>query len=418
MHPATFGGWGDRDNRLCASTGITVEHQAFQSSPAVNNRGEGCVTREFRGGFAFTGESQILGQISNFNQYADTTGNRDPRPRPGTTNGFRHELENGGHRLVHVIVGGHMATNWSPADPLFYLPHANIDRIWSMWQDYWDHDTVDPAEYTSPWHFDSDRGLDETLPYSQAERITSWDFRMQHQDRDPEYPTVRDVMNNDGDVISVRYQNSYLNSLMPDYEPNPRWFQPARDTVPVKCNRDSWEEELKLRKLEQEQKPQLKEVIERLSASRAENDISRQSRFHNYFRTSLHGDDADEIEDNLELFVRSPIKVKDPVASNGMDIRAGSSDTEGVTIDYCGTPPLFTIQEDRDEWDRLCRELPANTTIAERLALMAESDCNRKGNPRSDDPELIKGMTMTAFMDPDAPLSSFECFHRPDPVLS
>ena len=44
MHEATFGGWGDRDNRLCATTGITVEHEAFESSPAVNNRGEGCVT--------------------------------------------------------------------------------------------------------------------------------------------------------------------------------------------------------------------------------------------------------------------------------------------------------------------------------------------------------------------------------------
>ena len=415
MHQATFGGWGDRDNRLCATTGITVEHEAFESSPAVNNRGEGCVTREFRNGFSFTGESQILAQISNYDQYADTTGNRDPRPRPGTTNGFRHELENGGHRLVHVIVGGHMATNWSPADPLFYLHHANIDRLWSMWQDYWDHDTVDVADYTSPWHFDSERGLDETLPYSQAERISSWDFRMQHQDRDPEYPTVREVMNNDGDVMSVRYQNSYLNNLMPDYEPNPRWFQPARDTVPVKCDRDSFEEAKRRRDLENEQKPQLEEVLERLTAFRTKLDTTH-SRIRNFFRTSLHGNDADEIEDNLEPFVRPP--VKNPLASNGMDIRAGSADTEDVTMDYCGRPPLFTLQQDRDEWDRLCQELPANTTIPERLALMAESDCNRRGNPRSDDPALTMDMSMTAFMDPDAPLASFECFHRPDPVLS
>ncbi len=406
MHSATFGTWGQSDGRGCPTDGITSWHAPFLDSPGVNNGRSGCVTREFRRDFSFTGESQLLAGISNYDQYADTTGNRERNPRPGTSNGFRHELENGAHRLVHIVIAGHMGTNWSPADPLFYLHHSNVDRIWSMWQDYWDHDTIHPDNYTRPFHYDSDWGLDERLPYEPSRRVSDWDFMMHYPDAEADYPTVRDVMRNDGPVLSVRYQNSYLNTLMPDYEPNPKWFQVATDTVPVKCDRDEWEARRKKRNLEYEQK----------SKGANEEGTSSAKPITEFFRSSLRGPDAQEIEDNLDVLFRSPNKLKNATAANGMDARAHSADTVEVTNDYCGQPPVFTLQEDRDEWHRLCLELPATTTMAERLALLAESDCNRRGNPRSDDPELNKGITMTAFMDPDAPSASFECFHRPDAV--
>jgi tyrosinase len=38
------------------------------------------------------------------------------------------------HNLVHIAVGGTMNSPSSPADPLFWLHHANIDRIWAEWQ--------------------------------------------------------------------------------------------------------------------------------------------------------------------------------------------------------------------------------------------------------------------------------------------
>lgn len=38
------------------------------------------------------------------------------------------------HNSTHRAVGGTMATASSPADPLFWLHHANIDRIWADWQ--------------------------------------------------------------------------------------------------------------------------------------------------------------------------------------------------------------------------------------------------------------------------------------------
>ncbi|MGB8384679.1 MAG: tyrosinase family protein, partial [Dermatophilaceae bacterium] len=50
---------------------------------------------------------------------------------------FRNRLEGwrpfGLHNQVHVWVGGDMAPATSPNDPVFYLNHCNVDRIWQGW---------------------------------------------------------------------------------------------------------------------------------------------------------------------------------------------------------------------------------------------------------------------------------------------
>jgi hypothetical protein len=47
---------------------------------------------------------------------------------------FSHELENRLHNSVHRSIGGDMTLHISPKDPIFYLHHANVDRIWNRWQ--------------------------------------------------------------------------------------------------------------------------------------------------------------------------------------------------------------------------------------------------------------------------------------------
>ncbi len=45
------------------------------------------------------------------------------------------EFQSGMHDGVHVWVGGTMGQiPTAPADPIFWMHHANIDRIWSLWQ--------------------------------------------------------------------------------------------------------------------------------------------------------------------------------------------------------------------------------------------------------------------------------------------
>ncbi|MBN9694043.1 MAG: tyrosinase family protein [Verrucomicrobia bacterium] len=39
------------------------------------------------------------------------------------------------HGRVHLWMGGNMSSSSSPNDPLFWLHHANLDRIWAEWQD-------------------------------------------------------------------------------------------------------------------------------------------------------------------------------------------------------------------------------------------------------------------------------------------
>ena len=47
--------------------------------------------------------------------------------------GFQAAVESP-HNRVHNVVGGTMGTSRSPADPLFWLHHAFIDKLWADWQ--------------------------------------------------------------------------------------------------------------------------------------------------------------------------------------------------------------------------------------------------------------------------------------------
>lgn len=55
-----------------------------------------------------------------------------------STRSFRNTLEGfkgpGLHNAAHMWVGGSMMPATSPNDPVFFLHHANVDRIWANWQ--------------------------------------------------------------------------------------------------------------------------------------------------------------------------------------------------------------------------------------------------------------------------------------------
>lgn len=58
----------------------------------------------------------------------------ESQTRPKTFSVFQRSLELGAHAAVHIAIGGDMNSASSPSDPIFFLHHANIDRIWSEWQ--------------------------------------------------------------------------------------------------------------------------------------------------------------------------------------------------------------------------------------------------------------------------------------------
>lgn len=54
------------------------------------------------------------------------------------------------HNRVHVWIGGDMSRGHSPNDPVFFLHHCNIDRIWSYWQTVNGFERYAPPTTASP----------------------------------------------------------------------------------------------------------------------------------------------------------------------------------------------------------------------------------------------------------------------------
>ena len=50
-----------------------------------------------------------------------------------SANAFEPSFESAPHNLVHNLIGGVMSDMLSPTDPIFWLHHANVDRLWVAW---------------------------------------------------------------------------------------------------------------------------------------------------------------------------------------------------------------------------------------------------------------------------------------------
>lgn len=51
----------------------------------------------------------------------------------GRPNAMEPSIEQWPHNRVHSVIGGEMGGMLSPRDPIFWLHHANVDRLWSAW---------------------------------------------------------------------------------------------------------------------------------------------------------------------------------------------------------------------------------------------------------------------------------------------
>lgn len=83
----------------------------------------------------------------------------------GLPNAFESMIEDMPHNPVHNIIGNVMASMQSPTDPVFWLHHANIDRLWSAWQQAGSGRTTPPAN-DSYWSGNFTYATRLTLPRS------------------------------------------------------------------------------------------------------------------------------------------------------------------------------------------------------------------------------------------------------------
>ena len=134
---------------------------------------------------------------------------RDPND-PAEWRGFRIQLEIPLHNLVHRWVGGNMVDMTSPNDPVFWLHHCNIDRLWAEWQDLHPDEEAYLPEDGAP----TGQNLNEPMIFSLPGERAPWD---------EEFITA-DVL--DHRAMGVRY----------DTEPEERM---AREAKPAKRERRS-----------------------------------------------------------------------------------------------------------------------------------------------------------------------------------
>ncbi|WP_369636299.1 tyrosinase family protein [Nocardia sp. JMUB6875] len=114
LGPGFVGGNGDSRTGVVASAG---RFGAWQVSVPERHQ----LRRKFERGDRISGWASPAA-VSSF--LANTTTYHQLRP------GIEYQFSG----PVHTGIGGDMAGRYAPADPVFWLHIANVDRLWSVWQ--------------------------------------------------------------------------------------------------------------------------------------------------------------------------------------------------------------------------------------------------------------------------------------------
>ena len=87
---------------------------------------------------------------------------REPRYEPqGAAPGFCMALDRGLHGSVHVLVGNRVGMGdvpWAANDPIFWLHHCNIDRLWASWNRAGGSNPTDQVWLLQKYAFADERG--------------------------------------------------------------------------------------------------------------------------------------------------------------------------------------------------------------------------------------------------------------------
>jgi hypothetical protein len=129
--PASLAGWNLHDDFGIAAGGLTRDVGGFDGLPTASDL------------------RTVLGQSTYRSFQRQLEGGRDEF---GTFVPSGSQMHNG----LHGYIGGHMGDPAiSSFDPIFYLHHCNIDRLWAMWQ-LDGHAGVYPAVGAKPQHGPTD----------------------------------------------------------------------------------------------------------------------------------------------------------------------------------------------------------------------------------------------------------------------
>jgi len=106
---------------------------------------------------AIVGQTQVIDKIYQEPVFEAFGTSRNPAqdsldpswvPRGG---GYQGILERTPHNTIHNKIGAFMPTPASPRDPIFFMHHCNIDRIWASWNALGRKNSSDPLWLNMPF---------------------------------------------------------------------------------------------------------------------------------------------------------------------------------------------------------------------------------------------------------------------------
>jgi hypothetical protein len=262
-----------------------------------------------------------------------------------------------------------------PDDVLFMLHHANVDRIWALWQDYHGHDEVAAFDST---HY-SHSNIDTRMIFNGASNV---DFNLPG---DLQPPTPRAMLLSYGGVVDVTYANDHLGMLLAqttegktnDYlvSNNPNWIQRSTGPVDEKCGAATFTAQ-----------PTAAPVVAPTSTPAPVGDCAL-------------GQNRDPCNKNSACCSgncksgsckghgRNLKKKKNKSRSRSRSRSQADKRSRRIIID----PPDFANPKARERWAELSWKLPAG----EILKILAEEDCLARGLPQSASQAWIDMNNMT-----------------------
>jgi tyrosinase len=133
--------------------------------------------------------TEVLG-FTRFEQF----GSLKSTKQRGGGGGGSSELESRPHNYIHAtFIGGDMATFMSPLDPIFWLHHANIDRLWAKWNELGRANTNDVVwtDYKFDGDFVNANGQPQTKRVAEFASTYALNYRYDDQASTPPPAGIR-----------------------------------------------------------------------------------------------------------------------------------------------------------------------------------------------------------------------------------
>lgn len=101
--------------------------------------------------------------------------------------GFNPRFDQNPHFFTHVAIGGDMADfSTVGGDPLFYLHHTNLDRIWESWNRLGNSNPTDPKYLNRTFAYGDRSGKRVDLPVSAGDRTAQLGYEYDSYEKPPQ----------------------------------------------------------------------------------------------------------------------------------------------------------------------------------------------------------------------------------------